>query len=33
VPLHWQHARATSALVEGLGREVRDAARAELLSA
>jgi len=33
VPLHWQHARAASALVESLGREVRDAARAELLSA
>ena len=33
VPLHWQHARAAFALVEGLSREVRDAARAELLSA
>jgi LysR family transcriptional regulator (chromosome initiation inhibitor) len=31
VPLHWQHARAASALVEGLGREVLGAARAGLL--
>jgi LysR family transcriptional regulator (chromosome initiation inhibitor) len=31
VPLHWQHARAASALVEGLGREVLSAARAALL--
>jgi len=33
VPLHWQHARAASALVEGLGREVLGAARAALLPA
>ena len=31
VPLHWQHARAASALVEGVGREVLSAARAALL--
>ncbi len=28
VPLHWQHARAASALLDGLGREVAAAARA-----
>lgn len=31
VPLYWQHARAASALVEGLGREVLAAARAALM--
>ena len=30
VPLHWQHARAASALLDGLGREVAAAARAAL---
>jgi LysR family transcriptional regulator, chromosome initiation inhibitor len=31
VPLHWQHARAASALVDALGREVVSAARVDLL--
>ena len=31
VPLHWQHARAASALVDGLGRAVRAAAARALL--
>lgn len=31
VPLYWQHARAASALLEGLGREVAKAAREALL--
>jgi LysR family transcriptional regulator (chromosome initiation inhibitor) len=31
VPLHWQHARATSALVDTLSRQVVSAARAALL--
>ncbi len=31
VPLHWQHARAASALLDGLGRVVRAAAAAALL--
>ena len=31
VPLHWQHARAASALLDGLGRVVRAAAREALL--
>ncbi|TPQ33594.1 LysR family transcriptional regulator ArgP [Cupriavidus pinatubonensis] len=31
VPLHWQHARATSGLIEGLSREVLAAARVALL--
>lgn len=31
VPLHWQHARAASALLDGLSREVLAAARAALL--
>ncbi|MFT3719415.1 LysR family transcriptional regulator ArgP [Pseudorhodoferax sp.] len=31
VPLYWQHARAASSLLDGLGRAVRDAARASLL--
>lgn len=30
VPLHWQHARAASALLDGLGREVAAAARQAL---
>ena len=33
VPLHWQHARAASKLVDGLGREVLAAARKTLLPA
>jgi LysR family transcriptional regulator (chromosome initiation inhibitor) len=33
VPLHWQHARAASKLVDGLGREVLAAARKALLPA
>ena len=31
VPLHWQHARAATALVDALGRGVLAAARASLL--
>jgi LysR family transcriptional regulator (chromosome initiation inhibitor) len=31
VPLHWQHARAASALVDTLSRQVLSAARAALL--
>jgi LysR family transcriptional regulator (chromosome initiation inhibitor) len=33
VPLHWQHARAASALVDTLSRQVLAAARAALLPA
>jgi LysR family transcriptional regulator (chromosome initiation inhibitor) len=32
VPLHWQHARAASALLDELSREVLTAARAALLA-
>jgi LysR family transcriptional regulator (chromosome initiation inhibitor) len=31
VPLHWQHARAASGLLDSLSREVLAAARAALL--
>jgi LysR family transcriptional regulator (chromosome initiation inhibitor) len=31
VPLYWQHARATSGLLDGLGRELLDAARQGLV--
>jgi len=32
VPLHWQHARAASALLDELSREVLAAARSALLA-